>query len=125
MPKRLKLSNPHEIRQALTRIANMVLNGALDPKAANSITMTCNIILASIKSDGAIIPMENTGGNDMKTNKQYTVQYLLKMAEITADDAKRNGYLEQAEKLIFQGVSDNTVRLIAGKEGAAVNADTE
>ncbi len=34
--KRLKLSSPQEVRKALSRIANMVLNGELDAKAANT-----------------------------------------------------------------------------------------
>lgn len=48
--KRLKLSTPSDIRKALSRIANMVLNGELDPKAANSMILACNAILNGIKT---------------------------------------------------------------------------
>lgn len=49
--KSIKLSNPSEVRKALSRIANMVLNGELDPKAANSIILACNAILSGIRTD--------------------------------------------------------------------------
>ena len=49
--KRLKLSNPREIRRTLNRIANMVLNGQLDPKQANAIMYACNITLGAIRID--------------------------------------------------------------------------
>ncbi len=49
--KRLKLSNPRDVRQALARIANMVLNDEIDPKAANTIMYACNSILSAIRTD--------------------------------------------------------------------------
>ncbi|MEG1074793.1 MAG: hypothetical protein RSF84_06610 [Ruthenibacterium sp.] len=49
--KSIKLSNPSEVRKALSRVANMVLNGDLDPKAANSIILACNAILSGIRTD--------------------------------------------------------------------------
>lgn len=49
--RRLKLSSPAEVRKALSRIANMVLNGELDTKAANSIILACNAILGGIRTD--------------------------------------------------------------------------
>lgn len=49
--RRLKLSNPAEVRKALCRIANMVLNGEIDTKAANSIILACNAILGGIRTD--------------------------------------------------------------------------
>lgn len=51
MAKRLKLSTPREVRQALTRVSNMVLNDELDPKQANSIIAACNAILSGIRTD--------------------------------------------------------------------------
>lgn len=51
MAKRLKLSTPREVRHALTRVSNMVLNGELDPKQANTILYACNIILGAIRVD--------------------------------------------------------------------------
>lgn len=49
--KRLKLSSPLEVRKALSRIANMVLNGELDAKAANTIIYACNVVLGAIRTD--------------------------------------------------------------------------
>lgn len=49
--KRLKLSTPPEVRRALSRVANMVLNDELDPKQANTIMYACNIILSAIRTD--------------------------------------------------------------------------
>ncbi len=48
--KNLKLSTPLEVRRSLSRVINMVLNGDLDPKAANSIIMGCSAILGGIKT---------------------------------------------------------------------------
>ena len=47
--KRLKLTNPTAIRKALNSVANMVLNGEIDPKQANVIIYGANIILSSLK----------------------------------------------------------------------------
>ena len=49
--KNLKLSTPEDVRKALSRIANMVLNGEMDAKDANAITLICNGILGSIRTD--------------------------------------------------------------------------
>lgn len=48
---RLKLTSATEVRRALTRVSNMVLNGELDPKRANTIILACNAILGSIRVD--------------------------------------------------------------------------
>ena len=48
---RLKLTTATEVRRALTRVSNMVLNGGLDPKRANAIILACNAILSSIRTD--------------------------------------------------------------------------
>ena len=48
---RLKLTTATEVRRALTRVSNMVLNGKLDPKRANAIILACNAILSSIRTD--------------------------------------------------------------------------
>lgn len=48
---RLKLTSATEVRRALTRVSNMVLNGELDPKRANTIILACNAILGSIRAD--------------------------------------------------------------------------
>ncbi|MDF2612859.1 MAG: hypothetical protein K0S71_645 [Clostridia bacterium] len=49
--KNLKLSSPNEVRKALARIANMVLNEEMDTKTANSLTLICNAILSGIRVD--------------------------------------------------------------------------
>lgn len=49
--KRLKLSTPTEVRKALNRVANMILNGQIDPKSANAIIYACNVVLGAIRTD--------------------------------------------------------------------------
>lgn len=49
--KCLKLDTPQAVRKALARVANMVLNGELDTKSANSIISACNGILSGIRTD--------------------------------------------------------------------------
>ena len=49
--RQLKLSNPAEVRKALARIANMVINYELDTKIANTIILACNAILGCIRTD--------------------------------------------------------------------------
>ena len=52
MPKkRLKLTTATQVRRALNRVANMVLNGELEAKDANAIMYACNITLAAIRTD--------------------------------------------------------------------------
>ena len=48
--KRLKLSTATEVRRALNRIANMVLNGEIEAKDANAIMYACNITLGAIRT---------------------------------------------------------------------------
>ncbi len=48
--KRLTLKTPQQIRRSLNRVANMVLNGDIDPKTANTIIYACNSILQGIKT---------------------------------------------------------------------------
>lgn len=49
--KSLKLDSPQAIRKALSRISNMVLNGEIDPKSANTLILACNSILSAIRID--------------------------------------------------------------------------
>ena len=49
--KRLKLTAPREVRRALNRVANMVLNGELEAKDANAIMYACNVTLGAIRTD--------------------------------------------------------------------------
>ena len=47
--KRLKMSDPREIRRALNRISNMLLNGEITPTVANSVIYACNVALGAIR----------------------------------------------------------------------------
>ena len=49
--KSMKLSTPLEVRRALSRVANMLLNDEIESKAANSIILACNAILGCIRTD--------------------------------------------------------------------------
>lgn len=49
--KTLKLSTPDEIRKAISRVANMVLNGEIDHKAANALLYACNSALSAVRTD--------------------------------------------------------------------------
>lgn len=51
MRKRLKLSTPAEIRKAISKVANDLYNGEIDPKEANAILYACNSALSSIRTD--------------------------------------------------------------------------
>lgn len=53
MPRRktLKLSSPAEIRRTISRVANMVVNGEIDPKAANTLLYACNSALSAVRTD--------------------------------------------------------------------------
>lgn len=49
--KRMKMSTSREVRQAVNRIANMLLNKEIDPKTANSILYAANVTLGAIRVD--------------------------------------------------------------------------
>lgn len=49
--KTLKMSTPEEIRRAMSRIANMVLNGELDSREANTLIYACNSALSAVRTD--------------------------------------------------------------------------
>lgn len=49
--KRLKMSTSREVRQAVNRIANMLLNGEIDPKTGNAILYAANVTLGAIRVD--------------------------------------------------------------------------
>ena len=49
--KRLKMSSSREVRRTVNRIANMLLNGDIDPKTANAILYACNVCLGAIRTD--------------------------------------------------------------------------
>lgn len=49
--RRLNLSMPRDIRKSANRVANMLLNGELGPKAGQAIISACKICLESIRTD--------------------------------------------------------------------------
>lgn len=49
--RRMKLSTPQEVRKALSKVANMVINKEMDTKQASTFTYLCNAILQSIRAD--------------------------------------------------------------------------
>ena len=49
--KRMKMSTSREVRQAVNRIANMLLNKEIDPKMANAILYAANVTLGAIRVD--------------------------------------------------------------------------
>lgn len=48
---RLKTKTATEVRRTLTRVMNMVANGQMDNKTANTIILGCNAVLSSIRTD--------------------------------------------------------------------------
>ena len=49
--KRLKMTTSREVRKAVNRIANMLLNGELDAKTGNAILYAANVTLGAIRAD--------------------------------------------------------------------------
>jgi len=49
--KRLKMASPREVRRTVNRVANMLLNGDMEPKTANAILYACNVCLGAIRTD--------------------------------------------------------------------------
>lgn len=48
---RLKTKTASEVRRTLARVMNMVANGQMDSKTANTIILGCNAVLSSIRTD--------------------------------------------------------------------------
>lgn len=48
---RLKTKTPAEVRRTLSRVMNMVANGQMDNKTANTIILGCNAVLSAIRTD--------------------------------------------------------------------------
>lgn len=49
--KRLTMTTPRDVRKAVNRVANMILNGEIEAKDANAIMYGANIILGAIRTD--------------------------------------------------------------------------
>ena len=45
------MTTSREVRRTVNRIANMLLNGDIDPKTANAILYGCNVCLGAIRVD--------------------------------------------------------------------------
>lgn len=48
---RLKTRTATEIRRTLSRVINMVANGQIDNKTANTIILGCNAVLSAIRTE--------------------------------------------------------------------------
>ena len=48
---RLKTKTATEVRRTLSRVMNMVANGEMDNKPANTIILGCNAVLSAIRTD--------------------------------------------------------------------------
>lgn len=48
---RLKTGTATEVRRTLSRVMNMVANGKMDGKTANTIILGCNAVLSAIRTD--------------------------------------------------------------------------
>lgn len=48
---RFKISTARDIRRTLARVTNMVANGEMDTKQANTIILACNAVLSAIRTD--------------------------------------------------------------------------
>lgn len=48
---RLKTRTATEVRRTLSRVMNMVVNGEMDNKTANTIILGCNAVLSAIRTD--------------------------------------------------------------------------
>lgn len=48
---RFRMKTPTEVRRVLVRVSNMVVNGQIEAKEANSIISACNAVLYAIKTE--------------------------------------------------------------------------
>ena len=48
---RLKTKTATEVRRTLSRVMNMVANGEMDNKTANTIILGCNAVFSAIRTD--------------------------------------------------------------------------
>ena len=48
---RLKTKTATEVRRTLSRVMNMVANGEMDNKTANTIILGCSAVLSAIRTD--------------------------------------------------------------------------
>lgn len=69
--KRLKMTSSREVRRTVNRIANMLLNGEIDPKTANAILYGCNVCLGAIRVDDQQAKLDELEGmiKDLRENE--------------------------------------------------------
>ena len=58
---KLRWSTPAEVRRSLAKVNNMVANGAIQPKAANSIYYSANLILKALEMEQSKIKHDAKG----------------------------------------------------------------
>lgn len=58
--KKLRWNTPTEVRRSLAKINNMVLNGEITAKEANSIFYSANLVLKALEQEAQL--KEGTGG---------------------------------------------------------------
>ena len=51
MASKVRLRTPDDVRRLLAKVVNRTLDGQMDTKTANTITLACNAILNSIRTD--------------------------------------------------------------------------
>ena len=49
--RHLKMTTPGEVRRAMTKVSNMVLNQEITPQQANAVIYAGNAVLSSIRAD--------------------------------------------------------------------------
>lgn len=72
----MKMSTPEEIRRAISRVANMVLNGEIESKEANALLYACNSALSAVRTDEYRRKVEELEAilMEQNENKQRTMQ---------------------------------------------------
>ena len=65
------MSSSREVRRTVNRIANMLLNGEIDPKTANAILYGCNVCLGAIRVDDQQAKLDELEGmiKDLRENE--------------------------------------------------------
>ncbi len=57
------MTTARDVRRAVNRVANMVLNGEIDVKSANTIIYAANVTLGAIRVDEQQAKLEELGGD--------------------------------------------------------------
>lgn len=95
------MTTPRDIRKTLNRIANLLYSGEIGQKTANTLAYICRTTLYTFDHSDTV-EEEN---QEMKSDKQSTIQHLLRAAEITGDSERREQYLDAADVLLRKELS--------------------